>query len=128
MQIQGVQKDLLPGDPVCAPAMAVMAEAFITLLKNLQKAGTWTEVINDKITSQLDKVTDMEVLKSEEVSTDEKGKDKGGSGEKAETGEFTIITVTLLHSEWPKLYGVLTILSAVRLRCVDTSKREIILE
>ena len=89
MQIQGVQKDLLPGDPVCAPAMAVMAEAFITLLKNLQKAGTWTEVINDKITSQLDKVTDMEVLKSEEVSTDEKGKDKQGSGEKADTGEFT---------------------------------------
>ena len=28
------------------------------------------------------------------------------------------ISLTLLHSEWPKLYGVLTILSAIGLNCL----------
>ena len=56
MQIQGVQRDLLPGDPVCAPAMVVMSEALISLLKNLHKNRAWTDVISEKITTQMDKV------------------------------------------------------------------------
>ena len=34
--------------------------------------------------------------------------------------------LTLLHSEWPKLYGVLAFLSAIRLREVNICKREAI--
>ena len=89
MQIQGLQKDLLPGDPVCAPAMAVMSEAYITLIKNLHSRGAWTDIINDKITAQLDKVKDMDALKKEEISLNEDGgkekKEKSDKGDDAGT-------------------------------------------
>ena len=97
MQIQGVQRDLLPGDPVCAPSMTVMSEAFISLLKSLHKNGAWTDVINDKITTQLDKVKEMEALKTDELLTVEdggkekgtnKGKEKLKLGEEEQTGKF----------------------------------------
>ena len=32
-------------------------------------------------------------------------------------------SLTLLHSEWPKLYGVLAVLSAKGLRCQKTDKK-----
>ena len=32
-----------------------------------------------------------------------------------EMHSFTFMTLTLFHSEWPKLYGVLAILSAIGL-------------
>ena len=84
MQIQGLQKDLLPGDPVCAPAMAVMSETFISLIKNLHKNRAWTDVINNKITAQLDKVKDMEALKIEDLSSEDEGKDKKEKSEEKE--------------------------------------------
>ena len=37
------------------------------------------------------------------------------------------LTLTLLHSEWPKLYGVLAVLSAIGLRCMDILSEEAIL-
>ena len=35
------------------------------------------------------------------------------------------VDLTLLHSEWPKLYGVLAILSAVGLKCTSGVTRKI---
>ena len=93
MQIQGVQKDLLPGDPVCAPAMAVMSEAFISLLKSLHKNGAWTEVINDKITTHLDKVKEMEALKTDFMNDDGGKEEKRKSGEKEETGRLYFMII-----------------------------------
>lgn len=84
MQIQGVQKDLLPGDPVCAPAMVVMAEAFTSMLKNLHKNRAWTDIINNKITAQLDKVNEMKTLKTEDLTADDR--EKGKAQQKDEFG------------------------------------------
>ena len=35
MQIQAVNKELLPGEPLCAPPSSVMCEAMVALIRNL---------------------------------------------------------------------------------------------
>lgn len=62
MQIQAVHKDLMPGEPVCAPTSVVVCEALISLVRSLHTSSLWTEVINAKLVQQLDKVSDLDVF------------------------------------------------------------------
>ncbi|KAJ8304849.1 hypothetical protein KUTeg_018432 [Tegillarca granosa] len=66
MQVCDGTKDLLPGDPLCAPSTAVMVEANISLIRTLHNTEVWAPYINDKILTQLGKVKEIENAKSKE--------------------------------------------------------------
>ncbi|XP_063888404.1 probable E3 ubiquitin-protein ligase HERC1 isoform X2 [Scylla paramamosain] len=59
MQVRGSPRDLDPGDPLCAPQAAVLAEAHITLLRQLHEAATWTQQVNDCIIERLNQTTEL---------------------------------------------------------------------
>ncbi|XP_013415684.1 probable E3 ubiquitin-protein ligase HERC1 isoform X1 [Lingula anatina] len=46
MQVRGAPRDLLPGDPMCAPAMAVIIESTVHLLRVLHLLEGWGSTIN----------------------------------------------------------------------------------
>ena len=59
MQVRGSPRDLDPGDPMCAPQAAVMAEAHVSLLRQLHESSTWTQHINDCIIERLNQTCDL---------------------------------------------------------------------
>lgn len=62
MQVQGTPCDLLPGDPLCAPATTAMVEASISLLRTLHKNENWMSIINDMVIKQMGKINKFEAL------------------------------------------------------------------
>ncbi|XP_062621584.1 probable E3 ubiquitin-protein ligase HERC1 [Saccostrea cucullata] len=60
MQICEGNKELLPGDPVCAPVTSAIMEANISMMRRLHKTETWGPTINRKIVDQLTKIKDLE--------------------------------------------------------------------
>ena len=59
MQMRGSSHDLDPGDPLCAPQPAVMAESYISLLRKLHEDPNWTQQINDSIIERLSQTKDL---------------------------------------------------------------------
>ncbi|XP_066271875.1 probable E3 ubiquitin-protein ligase HERC1 [Branchiostoma lanceolatum] len=53
MQVRGAPRDLLPGDPTCAPAPAVTSEAAVQLIRTLHRQEGWTGHINSCIMDRL---------------------------------------------------------------------------
>ncbi|KAG8144816.1 hypothetical protein E2320_013235 [Naja naja] len=53
MQMRGTPRDLLPGDPICSPVAAVLAEATIQLIRILHRTDRWTHCINKKMMDRL---------------------------------------------------------------------------
>jgi E3 ubiquitin-protein ligase HERC1 len=51
MQVRGTPRDMLSGDPHCAPLPAVLAEAYISLLRKLSISDTWSRQVNDYVLS-----------------------------------------------------------------------------
>jgi hypothetical protein len=45
MQVRGTPRDMLPGDPYCAPLSAVLAEAYISLLRKLSTSDMWSRQV-----------------------------------------------------------------------------------
>lgn len=45
MQVRGTPRDMLPGDPYCAPLSAVLAEAYISLLRKLSTTDAWSRQV-----------------------------------------------------------------------------------
>uniref|UniRef100_A0A3Q2L5Y8 HECT-type E3 ubiquitin transferase n=1 Tax=Equus caballus TaxID=9796 RepID=A0A3Q2L5Y8_HORSE len=56
MQMRGTPRDLLPGDPICSPVAAVLAEATIQLIRILHRTDRWTYCINKKMMERLHKI------------------------------------------------------------------------
>ncbi|KAJ7311304.1 hypothetical protein JRQ81_006920 [Phrynocephalus forsythii] len=56
MQMRGTPRDLLPGDPICSPVAAVLAEATIQLIRILHRTDRWTHGINKKMMERLHKI------------------------------------------------------------------------
>jgi hypothetical protein len=46
MQVRGTPRDMLPGDPYCAPLSAVLAEAYISLLRKLSTTDAWSRQVD----------------------------------------------------------------------------------
>lgn len=59
MQVRGSPRDLDPGDPLCAPQAAVLAEAHIALLRQLHEAPIWTQQVNDCIIERLNQTKEL---------------------------------------------------------------------
>jgi E3 ubiquitin-protein ligase HERC1 len=53
MQVRGTPRDMLSGDPHCAPQPAVLAEAYISLLRKLCLSDTWSRQVDDFLQSHV---------------------------------------------------------------------------
>ncbi|XP_053334016.1 probable E3 ubiquitin-protein ligase HERC1 isoform X3 [Clarias gariepinus] len=80
LQMRGVPSDLLPGDPLCCPRVAVLLEAAVQLLRRLHHAEAWTPHINDYMSRRLELIS--VVMREGTQHAHE-----GGSKEQAEGGE-----------------------------------------
>ncbi|XP_078541321.1 putative E3 ubiquitin-protein ligase HERC1 isoform X2 [Lissotriton helveticus] len=56
MQMRGTPRDLLPGEPICSPVAAVLAEATVQLIRILHRTDRWTHCINKKMVERLYKI------------------------------------------------------------------------
>ncbi|GFS09340.1 HECT and RLD domain-containing E3 ubiquitin protein ligase family member 1, partial [Elysia marginata] len=54
MQLRESPRELLTGSPLCAPSVAVMAEATVELIRSLHRTSAWSTAINEHLTSQLE--------------------------------------------------------------------------
>ncbi|GFO36542.1 HECT and rld domain-containing e3 ubiquitin protein ligase family member 1, partial [Plakobranchus ocellatus] len=54
MQLRESPRELLTGSPLCAPSVAVMAEATVELIRNLHRVPGWTSPINEYLSNQLE--------------------------------------------------------------------------
>ncbi|XP_071450243.1 probable E3 ubiquitin-protein ligase HERC1 [Hetaerina americana] len=59
MQFRGSPRDLLPGDPQCAPLTAVLVEAHISLIRKLHACDMWTQQVNDCLIERLTQTKDL---------------------------------------------------------------------
>jgi E3 ubiquitin-protein ligase HERC1 len=53
MQVRGCPRDLLPGDPHCAPWPAALAEAQISLVRKLHSSLVWNQTVNCALIERL---------------------------------------------------------------------------
>nr|XP_022329995.1 probable E3 ubiquitin-protein ligase HERC1 isoform X2 [Crassostrea virginica] len=60
MQICEGNKELLPGDPLCAPVTSAVMEANISMMRRLHQNEVWAGAINRKLIDQLTKIKDLE--------------------------------------------------------------------
>lgn len=74
MQIQAIHKDLLPGEPLCAPPSIVVCEALIELIRELHTYPAWREIVSEMLLQQLDKVQDLDVFKMPDKDKDKDDK------------------------------------------------------
>ncbi|XP_021933596.1 probable E3 ubiquitin-protein ligase HERC1 isoform X3 [Zootermopsis nevadensis] len=59
VQVRGAPRDMLPGDPHCAPVAAVLAEAYIFLLRKLSTTDTWSRQVSDCLVERLNQTREL---------------------------------------------------------------------
>ncbi|XP_077988697.1 putative E3 ubiquitin-protein ligase HERC1 [Glandiceps talaboti] len=72
MQVRGAPRDLLPGDPLCAPMPAVIAEANVALIRALHRESNWTAPINNSILDRFASISKLKSLIHGKVERNEK--------------------------------------------------------
>lgn len=60
--MKGAPKDLLPGDPVCAPMRTVLAESTVALLRSLSVYPLWRNHIGNVVTTSLQEIKNLPQL------------------------------------------------------------------
>ncbi|XP_074033510.1 probable E3 ubiquitin-protein ligase HERC1 isoform X2 [Leptinotarsa decemlineata] len=102
MKVHGTQRDLLPGEPNLAPLYAVLTESYVSLIRRLHNAPTWTEEVNNALTSRFNKI---EILfPTLDTHNMEDGPEL--SDEKVNEFKSDIKTVELCSSVWAALVVV----------------------
>ncbi|XP_041057144.1 probable E3 ubiquitin-protein ligase HERC1 isoform X1 [Carcharodon carcharias] len=59
MQMRGISRDLLPGEPFCSPLMTVLAEATVQLIRKLHSHDTWMSAINHHMLCRLELISSI---------------------------------------------------------------------
>ncbi|XP_055453781.1 probable E3 ubiquitin-protein ligase HERC1 isoform X7 [Psammomys obesus] len=103
MQMRGTPRDLLPGDPICSPVAAVLAEATIQLIRILHRTDRWTYCINRKMMERLHKIkicikeSGQKLKKSRSVQSREENEVREDKESKEEEKEPTLPGVESQH-------------------------------
>uniref|UniRef100_A0A8D2LRJ6 HECT-type E3 ubiquitin transferase n=1 Tax=Varanus komodoensis TaxID=61221 RepID=A0A8D2LRJ6_VARKO len=137
MQMRGTPRDLLPGDPICSPAAAVLSEATIQLIRILHRADRWTHCINKKMMERLHKIkpclkeAGQKLKKSRSVQSREendvreekesKEEEKGKHGSRHGLADLSELQLKMLCVEvWPVLAVIGGVDAGLRVggRCV----------
>lgn len=66
--MKGAPRDLLPGDPVCAPIRTVLAESSVALIRSLAEYPLWKEHIASATLKGLQEVRNVLLLSSDRDS------------------------------------------------------------
>ncbi|KAK7467957.1 hypothetical protein BaRGS_00036800 [Batillaria attramentaria] len=64
MQVRSTPRELLAGDPMCAPSAAAMTEALVVLLRELHSTAAWAPYVAAKICSTLDAASTWQIAKN----------------------------------------------------------------
>nr|CAD7425857.1 unnamed protein product [Timema monikensis] len=59
MQVRGTPRDMLPGDPHCAPLSAVLAESYVLLLRKLINSPVWNKQVNSCLLKRICQTKDL---------------------------------------------------------------------
>nr|CAD7438539.1 unnamed protein product [Timema bartmani] len=59
MQVRGTPRDMLPGDPHCAPLSAVLAESYVLLLRKLINSPVWNKQVNACLLKRICQTKDL---------------------------------------------------------------------
>lgn len=59
LQMRGMSRDLLPGDPLCSPRATVLVEAGIQLMRRLHRHDSWTTSINKYMQARLERISPL---------------------------------------------------------------------
>ena len=76
--MKGAPRDLLPGDPICAPMRTVLAEASVVLLRSLSEYPLWKDEIASAILKGLQQIRSVSLLSPDQ---DKKQTDSSQSGQ-----------------------------------------------
>lgn len=68
MQIRSTPRELLAGDPLCAPGATAVAESLVLLLRRLFSYSSWTPHISTKMCSILDAASAWHAAKNKGMS------------------------------------------------------------
>ena len=60
--MKGAPRDLLPGDPVCAPMRTVLAEASVALVRSLSEYPLWKDQIASAILKGLQQIKSVSLF------------------------------------------------------------------
>lgn len=74
MKVHGAPRDLLPGDPLCAPSMGIIVEGTISLLRTLHGQDGWTSFVNNCILDRLKLIKKLIGLLKGETTDKTQGK------------------------------------------------------
>ncbi|XP_054985114.1 probable E3 ubiquitin-protein ligase HERC1 [Sorex araneus] len=136
MQMRGTPRDLLPGDPICSPVAAVLAEATIQLIRILHRTDRWTHCINKKMMERLHKIkicvkeSGQKLKKSRSVQSREdselREEKEGKEEERGKHGRYGLADLsdlqlrTLCSEVWPVLAVIGGVDAGLRVggRCV----------
>ncbi|XP_035829751.1 probable E3 ubiquitin-protein ligase HERC1 isoform X3 [Aplysia californica] len=87
MHLRESPRELLAGSPVCAPAVAVMAEASVGLVRSLQATPAWASTISEHMCSALNALhTWLDEMQQEQQQRQQQQQQCSGSSE-AKSGE-----------------------------------------
>ncbi|XP_076258464.1 putative E3 ubiquitin-protein ligase HERC1 isoform X2 [Rhynchophorus ferrugineus] len=59
MKVYGTQKDIHPGEPFLAPLHAILAEAYIGVIRKLHNSLTWNDDVNMELKQRIDKIEEL---------------------------------------------------------------------
>lgn len=103
--MKGAPRDLLPGDPVCAPVRTVLAEASVALVRSLSEYPLWRDHIASSILKGLQEIRSAALLRSGEenvLSSSFSAKQQGFTEDenKEKMQVRTRQNISLLQKDW----------------------------
>ena len=73
MQVKSTPRELLAGDPMCAPAASAISEALVILIRRLLGSAAWAPHVSAKMCATLDVAAAWHAAKNMSVSVDSQG-------------------------------------------------------
>ncbi|XP_070543560.1 probable E3 ubiquitin-protein ligase HERC1 isoform X2 [Ptychodera flava] len=102
MQVRGAPRDLLPGDPLCAPMPAVLAEANISLIRALHRDSNWMNIINMCLLERFQYIRKLTAVMQGKTDDDEMKHDDGSNGKEVEESKPDVEQTTNVTEDKPE--------------------------
>lgn len=88
--MKGAPRDLLPGDPICAPMRTVLAETTVALVRSLSEYLSWKDVIASAILKGLQEIKNVLLVRYEVKNSQKAGPQGSQQGLTSEDSEVNI--------------------------------------
>ncbi|CAM1299303.1 HERC1 (predicted) [Pycnogonum litorale] len=123
LQVACTSRELMAGDPFCAPSYVVLVEEYINLIQILHSNENWTNPINDEIIKRLSQMDNIfDTLDDTELSDSKQASEQ----RREQTNEKVNIkpyVEKLCFEVWPALAVISSVDTGLRMggRCVQST-------